>query len=83
MLRALAAPGTCGRRSRGGLQRRQPDAGDGWLLEDASAGGVRYCSAGRHTALEHECMAAVEEAARREGLEVHSAALQVVDANEP
>jgi len=26
-------------------------------------------------------MAAVEEAARREGLEVHSAALQVVDAN--
>ena len=82
VLGALAAPGACGRRSPGGLNRRLPDAGDGWLLEDSASGGVRQCSAGHHTALEHECMAAAEEAAQRGGVEVIGKFLRVVDAGE-
>ena len=82
VLGALAAPGACGRRLPGRLSRRLPDAGDGWLLEDSASGGVRQCSEGHHTALEHECMAAVEEAAEREGLQVIGSFLRVVDAGE-
>jgi len=46
------------------------DAGDSWLLEAAASGGVRQCSSGRRTALEHECLAAVQEGGRRDGVEV-------------
>ena len=45
-----------------------PDAG--WLLELAAPGTRLQCSAGRRGATEEECLAAVREAASREGLEV-------------
>ena len=45
-----------------------PDAG--WLLEAAAPGTQLQCSAGRRGATEEECLAAVREAASREGLEV-------------
>ena len=45
-----------------------PDAG--WLLEAAAPGTRLQCSAGRRGATEEECLAAVREAASREGLEV-------------
>ena len=82
VLGALTAPGACGRRLPGRLNRRLPDAGDGWLLEASDGAGVRRCSSGHHTASEHECMAAVEEAARRDGLQVIGSLLRVVDAGE-
>ena len=40
-----------------------------WVLEDGSKE-ARYCSAGRRGAAEEECLAAVREAASRDGLEV-------------
>ena len=45
-----------------------PDAG--WLLEAAAPGTRLQCSAGRRGATEEECLAAVREAASREGLDV-------------
>jgi hypothetical protein len=45
-----------------------PDAG--WLLEAVAPGTRLQCSAGRRGATEEECLAAVREAASREGLEV-------------
>ena len=45
-----------------------PDAG--WVLEAAAPGVQLQCSAGRRGATEEECLAAVREAAGRDGLEV-------------
>ena len=45
-----------------------PDAG--WLLEAVAPGTRLQCSAGRRGATEEECLAAVREAASRDGLEV-------------
>ena len=43
-----------------------------WLLELAAPGTRLQCSAGRRGATEEECLAAVREAASREGLEVEA-----------
>jgi len=45
-----------------------PDAG--WVLEAAAPGVQLQCSAGRRGATEEQCLAAVREAAGRDGLEV-------------
>ena len=46
-----------------------PNPAEHWVLEDSSRE-ARYCSAGRRGAAEDECLAAVREAASRDGLEV-------------
>ena len=61
LLGALAVPG---------YSQRLPNAGDGWVLEAAASVIGRQCTGGRQNALEHECLAAVQEAAQRDGLEV-------------
>ena len=53
------------------VRRRQStlEPSPGWVLEEA-ADGARHCTLGRRPAAEHECFAAVKEAAKQQGLEV-------------
>ena len=53
-----------------GGSREQERSDTYWLLEVAAPGVQLQCSAGRRGATEEECLAAVREAASRDGLEV-------------
>ena len=78
MLALLGAPfPTSARRSRGAPEEHghplvaddTPLLGEHWILEDSSED-ARDCSAGRRGATAKECLAAVQEAASRDGLGV-------------
>ena len=78
MLALLGAPfPASARRSRGAPEEHghplvaddTPLLGEHWILEDSSKD-ARDCSAGRRGATAKECLAAVQEAASRDGLDV-------------
>ena len=78
MLALLGAPfPTSARRGRGAPEEHghplvaddTPLLGEHWILEDSS-NDARDCSAGRRGATAKECLAAVQEAASRDGLDV-------------
>ena len=79
LLAVLGLPFTEVRRGHGAPGQREhvllaaddatPVAAPHWVLEDGS-NNARTCSAGRRGAAEEECLAAVREAASRDGLEV-------------
>lgn len=75
LLAVLGLPFTDVRRGHGAPGQREhvllaaDDAAPHWVLEDGS-NNARTCSAGRRGAAKEECLAAVREAASRDGLEV-------------
>ena len=79
LLAVLGLPFTDARRGHGAPGQREhvllaaddatPVAAPHWVLEDGSKN-ARTCSAGRRGAAEEECLAAIREAASRDGLEV-------------
>ena len=79
LLAVLGLPFTEVRRGHGAPGQREhvllaaddatPVAAPHWVLEDGS-NNARTCSAGRRGAAEEECLAAVREAASRDGLAV-------------